>query len=151
MLMNARQTPVIGSAALLMAIGAIAVFVMRGSGNDVEVCRRVFQGLAEGRPGVHRRIDWERLKALDVDVGAAYAALPNDQERAGYRRAFIERFSAGFRGTGGSSDAFVRWRAQGRADDGRVVVAADYAAKQKTLLLRLSGGWNKKLVGIQWQ
>ena len=149
--MGKSQTPVIGSAALLMAIGAIAVVIMRGSGNDVELCRRVFQGLAEGRQGVHRRIDWQRLKALDVDVGAAYAALPNDQERVRYRRAFIEQFCAGFRGTGGHSDAFVRWRAQGRADDGRVVVAADYATKQKTLLLQLEGGWNKKLVGIQWQ
>lgn len=147
--MERTATPLIGSAVLVLAIGAVAVFAMRG-GSDVEVCRRVFQGLAEGRPGVHRRIDWERLKALDVDVGATYAALPDNQERARYRQAFIERFAAGFQGTGGRPEAFVGWRAQGRTDDGRVVVAADYEGKHKTLLLGVSGGWRKKVVSIQW-
>jgi hypothetical protein len=149
--MERTQTPVVGTAVLLVAIGAIGVFAMRSGGGDVELCRRTFQGLAEGRPGVQRSIGWERLKALDVDVGAAYAKLPNDGERRQYRQAFIQQFSEGFRRTGGNPEAFVGWRAQGRTDDGRVVVAADYEGKDKTLLLQLSGGWHKKVVGIQWQ
>ena len=149
--MERTATPLVGSAVLLMVIGGIGVLAMRSGGNDVEFCRRTFRGLAEGRPGVHRRIEWERLKALGVDVGATYAKLPNEQERMQYRKAFIERFSEGFRRTGGKPEAFVGWRAQGRTDDGRVVVAADYEGKSKTLLLHLSGGWNKKLEAIQWQ
>ena len=149
--MERKTTPMIGIAVLLMAIGVIAVFVMPRIGNHVEFSRRVFQGLVEGKPGVDRDIEWQHLKALGVDVGAAYVKLPNDQERLQYRKAFIQQCSEGFRRVGGKPEAFVRWRTQGRTNDGRVVVATDYEAKNKTLLLDVSGGWRKQVVSIQWQ
>jgi hypothetical protein len=103
-----------------------------------------------GRQSVQSRIDWERLKALEVDVGATYAALPDEKEREAYRQAFIERFSRGFGSTGAGLKDFAGWRVQERAED-RTVVAADYPKKRKVLLFELSALGGRKVTGIRWQ
>lgn len=145
-----RSVPMIGYTVLGLVAIAGLVFVARASQGEVGFCREVLKGLAEGKPSVKGRIAWERLLALDVDVGATYQALPNEEERAKYRQAFVVSFSLGFRQQGGSVKAFQRWRVHERRGT-HVVVAADYPAKQKTLLMGIPASGPKKLETIQWQ
>lgn len=142
--------PVMGTIVLLLLVAAAAVFIMRISHSEVGFCREVLKGLAEGRSSVKQRIAWERLRALDVDVGATYQALPNEEERSKYRQAFVLSFSQGFRHAGGVPSGFVNWRVHGRSGK-QLVIAADYPAKQKTLLMGIPAAGSKKVETIQWQ
>ena len=131
------------------AIGVVvAALVMGGvylsSDPDVRLCRRALAHLVNGNLSAGRAIDWAHLQALDVDVGAAYAALPNRQEQLNYERAFIQNFAGGFRKNGGRLDALTHWRVE---PDGTVSV--DYPAKQTTLVFRLSG--RRQVDGIAWK
>ena len=131
----------------LVVIGLVA-FVMHVMHHDVHRGQRILAGLVRGHASVSRGIAWERLKALDVDVGATYTHLPNDQERRAYERSFISHFAEGFRLAGGNSTAFTNWRVQERTDH-QVVIAVDYPIRHKTLLLSLDG--TGRLEAIQWR
>ena len=118
---------------------------------DINFSRRIFTGLIKGNSSVQRLIDWPGFKAVGVDVGQAYSTLPNDKERADYRRAFIEKFSSGFRQTGADSKSFTNWRIYDNKGE-FTVVAADYKEKDnRTILFALSKGGRKKLAAIQWE
>ncbi len=118
---------------------------------DINFCRRVFVGLVEGNHSVHKLIDWANFKAVGVDVGQAYLALPGDKERTGYQKAFIERFSLGFRQAKGTFKSFINWRLYDNRGE-TVVVAADYKAQDnKTILFTISKDGRKQLAGIQWE
>ncbi len=148
--MEKTQTPVVGSVVLLLLAAAAGTVFLRAGKSDAEFCRTVLNGLAQGKPSVTKRIDWDRLQALQVDVGATYRKLPNDGERAKYRAAFIANFANGFHRSGASVDAFRRWRVQERTAD-RIVIAVDYEAKRKTLLMTIPSSGRKKLESLQWQ
>lgn len=135
---------------LVVAVLVVGLVVTYWENQPVPFGRRVFEGLVNGQQAIHRAIDWEHLKAFDTDVGATYAKLPNEREKADYRRAFIERCAAGFRQGGGSVRAFTNWRVEERTGE-QVVVAADYSAKQSTLLLSLTTQWPAQLRGLEWQ
>ncbi len=137
-------------AVVTIAVVTIAAGLWQGRVSDVEFCRRTFQALGTGAPSVQSRIEWERLTALGIDVGAAYRGLPSDQERRQYRAAFVANFSNGFQQTGASASHFVRWRVEERTPE-RVTVAADYPAKGQTLLLGVSARGKKRLQVIQWK
>lgn len=148
--MEVRQTLAIRYAALTLAAVAVAAVVMRLTQNEVGFCRAVFRNLVNDRQAAQRQIDWERLKAVGVDVGKTYTELPDDQARAQYRKAFIDNFAMGFRQSEGTLEAFRNWRVQAR-DGERVVVATDYEAKRKTLLLSVPASGQRKLQELQWQ
>ena len=133
-------------------VGTVVVVAvgLRLVNRDVRFCRDVLTDLALGRQSAQARIDWEKLKALDTDVGAAYSKLPNEQEKRQYRQAFIANFATGFSQSGGRLDGFANWRVQGDQAGDRVV-AADYKPKQKTLLFRISRAWRKRLEAMQWE
>lgn len=148
--MKRRETPVMGSILLLVLAVTVAVLVARMGRGDVAFCRDVLRDLAQGKQSVRTHIAWDRLSAVGVDVGTTFSRLKDAQQRMNYQRAFIAQFAGAFQRSGGDPRAFVKWRihAQGA---GQTVVAADYPSKQKTLLMGLSGGWNKKVTSIQWQ
>lgn len=149
--MEKPQTPVIGSIALVLIAAAAVLLVMRRGAGDVAFCRTVLTGLVNGKPSVvAQRLDWEHLNALGLDVGATYTSLPNDAERKQYRQAFVRSVSSEFKRVGGTAKGFSRWRLHGR-EPGRVVVAADFPAKGKTLLMTLPASGTKKVQALQWQ
>ena len=137
-------------AAGMIAVVAIAAGLWQGRTSDVEACRQAFRGLAAGAPSAQGRLDWERLTALGVDVGATYRGLPSDQERRRYREAFVANFSKGFQQTGATAEQFVRWRVEERTPE-TVTVAADYPAKQQTLRLGVSARGKKRVQAIAWK
>ena len=137
--------------ALVVAVVAGAALLLRPwLRDDVGWCRRVFTGLAQGSQYIQDSIDWERLKALNADVGSEYRRMPNEEERANYRQAFISQFARGFRQSKAAYDQFTNWRVLERGQDA-VVVAADYPAKQSTLLFEISELGGRRLEAIKWQ
>ncbi len=138
-------------AMVILAVAGLAWAMRAVSHDEAAWCRRVFAGLAAGRLYVQGDVNWERLKALGADVGEDYRALPNERERANFRRAFITRFASSFQGAKGRVQDFTGWRSQGRDDEGRLIVAVDYPAKQQTLLVTVSELGQRRVDALQWQ
>ena len=145
-----RTASIMRQMALAIVVAVLAVFLVRLGRGEVAFCRGVLAHLAQGRQSVQRQIDWDHLQALEVNVGEAYARLPNAREQEQYRRAFVQQFAVAFQRTGAAPKDFTGWRIAERSGP-RIVVAADYPSKRRTLLLQVSGGWKKRVVGIQWQ
>ena len=128
--------------AALVLVGAVIWSLM---GQDVRLCKRVFAGLVQGDQSVRKHIDWEHLKALDVDVGTDYTKLPSADEQAAYQQGFVRSFSEGFVRSKADPAGFAGWRAQ---SDGTVTV--EYPAKRKTVVFQLSEN-GKQVSGLAWK
>jgi hypothetical protein len=134
-------------AAIIIAFLFIIFQVKTG---DINLSRAIFKDLTVGRYGVQKYIDWENFQGLDINAGATYAKFSTEQEKTGYKKAFIQSFSRGFKGAGGAFRSFVNWRIYSK-DSRQAVVAADYSGRNKTLLLTLSNTGKKKLTSLQWK
>ena len=132
------------------AVAVAVLLVVRNMGDDATFCRRLLTRLAFGDTSVAGQIRWDRFQALDLDVGAMYRGLPNDQERRDYRRAFIQQFAQGFRAAGATPESFEGWRVEPEAG-GLRWVAAKAAATGQTLRFGVSPGWRKRLQALQAQ
>ena len=130
---------------IVLVVSAVLAVAVLGRHDEVRLCKRAFTGLVKGDASVRNTIEWTQLKALAVDVGAAYSTL-SPQDQAAYQEAFIKQFSEGFRQGGATARAFTHWR---RQEPG--TVAVDYPAKQRTLLFRLTGAEPARITGIAWQ
>ena len=136
---------------LVLGLVVLAILVLRNPQQDaVRWTRQTFELLVSGRSSAQARIAWERLSAVGVDVGATYAKLPNAREQAGYRQAFLRELASGFRRSGARAESFVNWRIMEQSDEA-IVVAADFPAKQKTLLMTLTVGKPRQVTGIGWK
>lgn len=133
-------------AAGMVAVVAVVAALLKLPGRDVRFCQRVLTGLAAGSVSVRQAIAWERLRAMDVDVGASYNQLADPAERAAYQRAFIQSFAEGFRQSGAAPGAFTNWRKASQRS-----VIAEYPAKQRTVVFQVVGLMRLQLAGIQWQ
>jgi hypothetical protein len=137
--------------AILAVIGAgLLIGLTRIGRSDVRFCREVLEGLVNGRPAVHRRIDWGRLQAAGVDVGTTYSALPNAKERVQYEQAFIANFARGFAQAQGRVSDFHDWRVAAR-EPGGVVVAADFKDSGRSLLFLVGTQGARKLAALEWK
>ena len=145
-----KNIPVLEYTILAAVIILPLLFVFQIKGRDIRLARYVFNGLVNGSLGVEKHIDWERLRGLDMDVGAAYGKFSTEIERAGYRKSFIRYFSKGFKEAGAGLKSFVNWRIYSK-DSVKTVVAADYPGRKKTLLLTFPSAGRKKLYSMQWK
>jgi hypothetical protein len=137
-------------AAAVVAVVVGLVWAMRASQGAAAWCQESFEGLTSGERSAQARIDWERLRALGVNVGAAYRGLPNAHAKAQYRREFLEGFAKAFAQGGGRPEAFVDWRVEERTGE-EIVVAADYPAKRNTLLISLPASGKRRIAGLAWK
>ena len=139
-------------AAFLLVVGiavVIGVSFWLFRDQDIAFASRVFSGLVNGDKYVRDAIDWASFEAVGTDIGKNYSALPNDQAKLTYSKAFIANFSIGFNSYGLTSSSFANWRIYGRDKTG-VTVAVD-GPQSKTLLFTISNkGGKRKLVSIQW-
>lgn len=135
---------------LVIAVSAALLWVFLARDNsDIGICRFAFGGLVKGNISAQGSIDWDRLKALDADVGAYFSKLPNEKEKASYKAAFIKSFANGFKNSGGNLGEFADWRVESEAGAKITVVATDY--RGKTLLFSLLKQGGRRIIAIQWK
>lgn len=145
--MRSRNGRVTLEQAVAVGLAVLAVaFLASLFRQDVRFCRTVFVKLVKGDQSVGNAIDWDHLKALDVDVSATYAQLPNFEAKAAYRQAFIKNFAEGFHKSSGKLEEFTSWHTE---RDGSIAV--EYPAKKRTLVFRLSPEGKRRLTGIAWK
>jgi hypothetical protein len=139
---------------LIFVLTALGLLLMSGCAqmeNDVQLTRRIFNGLCRGNQGVQSLIDWETLKAVEMDVGQPYSMLRNEKEKADYKKAFFYNFAFSFKAAGGRTTNFFNWRVKSK-DALSSVVAADTAGQGKVILFTLTHRNNKrKLTAINWE
>ena len=145
-----KEQLLLGYVVLGLVLLTGVVFITRILNSDLYFAKKVFTGLVRGAPSAARMIDWPSFQALDLNVGESYAALPSIKDKSAYEKVFIKNFSTGFEKTGARFDSFIRWRVYGR-DTGRVIIAADYPAKGKTLLFYINKIDRTKLVKLSWE
>ena len=133
---------------IIVLIGGV---FLRIKNSDINFSRRVFSDLIKGRYSAEKMIDWPNLKAVGIDVGKTYSGFPDDKEKADYRKAFIDKFSLGFRQTGARFKSFINWRIYDNTKEA-LIVSADHKDKDnKTILFTVSKYGRKKLKAIQWK
>ena len=138
---------------LIFILGIITIFFICGCTQmetDVQLARRIFNGLCSGKQGVQNLIDWQTLKAMGVDVGQSYSNIVSEKERSDYRKVFFYNLSYAFRAAGGNVSKFSNWRVKGRGGD-NTVVAADIPSGKALLLTLSNKGSARKLIAIEWQ
>ncbi|GEM_PF-3947715 len=133
----------------LGAVVALIIGVLTHSQGRVGFCREVLRELATGRMAVERKIDWTQFHAVGMDVGSAYQQVATDQNRAAYKRLFIQQFAENFQKAGGRLEQFARWRVAGERD-GYVIVAADDTVHHQTLLFALPADGRKRVDAIYY-
>ena len=144
-----KEIPILEYTVLAAVVIAVFLFIYQIKTRDVNLARSVFGGLVGGRYGVERNIDWENLRGLDINTGVVYSKFSTEIEKVGYKRAFIQSFSAGFKYSQGDLKSFVNWRVYSKDSD-KIIVAADYQGYNKTLLFAFSKR-GRKLASIQWE
>jgi len=107
-----------------------------GANADPEFAKTAFQSLARGDSSAEEVIDWETFQSMGQNVGMIYIAMPNDTEKANFRKSFIAQFSSSFQSTGASADGLKNWRVQSK-DSARTIIAAD-TPNNTTLLITVS-------------
>ncbi|MDD2679222.1 MAG: hypothetical protein PHO03_00250 [Candidatus Omnitrophica bacterium] len=145
-----KNNPILEYAILAGVVIVFLIFIFQIRTGDVNFCRAIFKDLAGGRYGVQKYIDWEHFQGLDIDVAATYNSFATQKEKTGYKKAFIQSFSRGFKNAGGRYKAFVNWRIYSKAGN-QITVAADYQGRNQTLLFTLPSAGKKKLIALQWQ
>ncbi len=145
-----KDTPILEFSVLTAVVIAFLFFIFQIKTGDINLARSVFNGLVGGRYNVEKYIDWERLQGLTINAGAAYSKFTTQQEKTGYKKAFIQSFSKSFKQVGGKFRSFVNWRIDAK-DNNQIIIAADYQGRNKILLFTFSGGVRKRLTSIQWK
>ena len=82
-------------------------------------------------------IDWETFRAVGKDVGAEYRVLPNDAEKAEFRRMFLVGFSATTPNLKANPNLVTGWRLKSE-NSSETIVAADMKHKDAVLLITVS-------------
>jgi len=144
-----KETPVLEYIILGIVIAVFLLFMFQMTRGNINLARSVFNGLVNGKYEVAKNIDWEELRGLSIDAGSTYSKFKTDEEKTGYKKAFILGFSKGFKQIKGDAQSFVNWRILSK-EGNQVIIAADYKVYGKTLLMTFSGA-KKKLTSLQWE
>lgn len=138
-----------GIAAAFVLVWAFYTYVLKDQ--DIRFSQSVFSALVGGRVSAAGLISWDDFKAVGLDVGNTYRGLADNRQKSDYRGSFIQNVALGFRKTGARFADFSNWRAYEKTDT-LAVVAADYSAKNKTILFVISKeSQGRKLKEIKWQ
>lgn len=135
---------------LIVVIMLCLVFFWQLKNQETNLCRYILSSLVKGKYDVEKVIDWENLKALELNVGATYNKLRDAGEKLVYKKEFIRNFALGFQKGRGKLWSFRHWRIYSREGE-KVVVAADYLGYNKTILFTLSKIGKSKLISLQWK
>lgn len=116
------------------ANAANAAAAAKPAKTDVVFAREAVEGLLGGDTGVADSFDWENLIVPGADAGEAYLEMPDEENRAEFRKGFIEKFSESFKQSGASVEDLKNWREETREGE-TTVIAADTTTGKKMLVL----------------
>ncbi|MDD5027469.1 MAG: hypothetical protein PHV58_03125 [Candidatus Omnitrophica bacterium] len=92
-----KNTPVLEYSVLAGIVIVFLLIIFQVKTGDINLCRAIFKDLTAGRYGVQKYIDWEHFQGLDVNVGITYSKFSTEQEKTGYKKAFIQSFARGLK------------------------------------------------------
>lgn len=118
-------------------------------GSDLEWAQTAFKAMANGDASAEQHIDWDRFQSVGVNVGTQYAALPDETQKAAFRKSFLASFSSSFRATGASADSLSNWRVQSQ-DASQTIVAADTLKKTVFLITISHPGGTRKVTALDF-
>lgn len=93
-------------------------------------------------------IDWETFQGFSKDVGAAYRALPNDAEKAEFRKSFLIGFCASTPNLKANPESLTDWRVNS-ASPSETIVATDRPAGDVMLITVSKRDGKQKLSSLQ--
>lgn len=110
---------------------------------DTQFAESAMRSIASGDTTAESLVDFETLQGMGVDVGKMYMAMPDENNKAAFRKSFITSFSTSFKGTGATPDSFKNWRTHS-SDANKSVVATD--GQNGTLYLTVTKRTGKQLI-----
>jgi hypothetical protein len=113
---------------------------------DVRFAKTTFFSIVNGTAD-EAAIDWEILRSPIDDLGAIYKALPNDTEKAAFRKQFLGGFAGSTPNIKANPDGITHWRVQSE-NPSETIVAADMQ-KGAILLLTISKRDGKQLSAMR--
>jgi hypothetical protein len=102
---------------------------------DVRFAKTTFFSMVNGAAD-ETAIDWEIFRSPTDDLGAIYKALPNDTEKASFRKQFLGGFAGSTPNIKANPNGITHWRVQSETPS-ETVVAADMQ-KGVVLLITIS-------------
>ncbi len=102
---------------------------------DIRFAKATFFSMVNGTAD-ERAIDWEIFRSPTDDLGAIYKALPNDTEKASFRKQFLSGFAGSTPNIKANPNGITNWRVQSE-NPPETIVAADMQ-KGVVLLITIS-------------
>jgi hypothetical protein len=109
--------------------------------DDVAFAKTSMTALAGGDSSAESMIDFDNFKA-GIDAGAIYRSMPNDTEKAAFRKSFVASFSKSFASSGAQVGSMTNWRVHSGAPP-RTVVVADGPKMPLYMTVTQTGGQQK--------
>lgn len=106
-----------------IALAALAGCTEESDNADVRFAKTTFFSMVNGTAD-ETAIDWENFVSPTKDLGPIYKALPNDAERALFRKQFLAGFAISTPNIKANPDGIRNWRAQSE-NPSETIVAAD--------------------------
>ena len=95
-------------------------------------------------------IDWETFRTDEQDIGAVYKALPNDAEKASFRKQFLAGFARSTPNIKANPGGIRNWRVKSETPS-ETIVAADMNSGVVMLLTVSKRDGNQKLSALRIQ
>lgn len=131
-MINANQVMAIGCWIMLATLQGCS---SESNNADVRFAKVTFFAMVNGT-AAETALDWETFRAPNGDMGAIYRALPNDAERAEFRKSFLVGFSASTPNIKANPGGITHWGVNSE-NSSETIVAADMQ-DGATLLLTVS-------------
>ena len=117
---------------------------------DVRFAKTLFFSMVNGS-AAESAIDWEAFQSpTGDDLGAVYRALPNDAEKASFRKSFLVGFSNSTPNIKANPGGIRNWRMKSEAPS-ETIVAVDMLDGAVMLLTVSKRDGNQKLSAMRFQ
>lgn len=147
----------------LLAVGALALLGFAGcAGNqtpesaavatsavpasavsDVDFAKTNFTALTEGDTSAQTSLDWDNFKSSGINIGEIYAKMPDETQKAAFRKSFIESFSKSFKDSGARASDVSNWRIETEAPTQTIVLGTSTSGKTIAITVNKNGAQQK--------